>query len=167
MEVKMLRVSILLFVVLIICVAAVRPAEADGAVELVVGASAFLDEDIPFDHFMVGASYEFELTEKLSFKPQFMMMFGPGNDRDYAIMGNIAYDLVRRQNIELYVVGGAGLVHHTDQFGTGPAFSADEAIINGGIGVKIHVSKRLYISPEFRIGLEPFYLATVNIGYSF
>ena len=156
----------LLFVVLIICAAA-GTVQAEGEAELILGTSAFLDEDIPFDHFVIGTSYGFELTEKLRIEPQFLAIIGPENDRDYVITGNIAYDLLEKQNFELYVVAGAGLLHHRNQFGPGPGFSANEAIVNGGIGVKIHVSERIFIAPEFRIGFEPLYLATVSIGYSF
>ena len=158
--------SMLLFVVLIICAAA-GSAEAEGEAELIFGTSAFLDEDIPFDHFVIGASYGIELTEKLRIEPQFLAMIGPGNDRDYVITGNIAYDLLEKGNFELYAVAGAGLLHHRNQFGPGPAFSANDAIFNGGIGVKIHLPKRIFIAPEFRIGFEPLYLATVSFGYSF
>jgi hypothetical protein len=163
----MLRITILFIAVFMICVATAEPVAAEGETKLILGAAAFLDEDIPFDHLMIGASYAIELTEKLRIEPQFIAMFGPGNDRDYAVTGNIAYDLLERQNIELYVVGGAGLLHHRNQFGSGPAFSGNEAIYNGGIGVKIHVSERLFIAPEFRVGGEPLFLGTISIGYSF
>jgi hypothetical protein len=166
MEVKMLKRSILLFAFLLFCVVT-KPALAANEAELILGAAAFLDEDIPFDHFLIGASYKLEMTEKFSIKPQFMMLFGPGQARYYAIMGHIVYDLFERENVVLYVSGGAGLLHQRDRFGPGPAFSGNEVIVNGGIGVQIHFSERFFISPEFRIGFEPLFLGTVNIGYSF
>jgi hypothetical protein len=159
--------KLMLFISLLMVVVSACPVQAQGESRLILGGSAFLDEETPFDHFITGVSYGFDLTGRLRIEPQFLVMFGPGNDRDYVITGNVAYDFLEKENLELYVVAGAGLLHHRNQFGPGPAFSGNEATFNGGVGMKIQITERMFLSPEFRLGTEPLFVATVGVGYRF
>jgi hypothetical protein len=134
--------------------------------KLILGASAFLDEEIPFDHFNVGGSVRFGLTKRLSVEPQFLYLNGPRSDRDYTITANVSYDFLTTPRYSVYVVGGAGLLHHTEQF-LRVGFSTNEWTANGGIGVRLQLSEQFFIAPEFRFGWEPLLTTTVGVGYSF
>lgn len=140
--------------------------EKERDLKLVIGASAFLDEEIPFDHFNVGASMRFGLTKRLSIEPQFLYMSGPRSDRDYTFTGNISYDLLSAPRYSIYVVGGGGLLHHTEQFLNGE-FSDNEWTGNGGIGVRLRFTEQFFIAPEFRFGWEPLLTTQIGIGYAF
>jgi hypothetical protein len=141
--------------------------ELDRDLKLIIGTSAFLDEEIPFDHFDVGASIRFGVTPRLSIEPQFLYMSGPGSDRDYTLTGNISYDLLSVSRFSIYVVGGGGLIHHTEEFPISGKFSSNDGTVNGGIGARLYFAEQFFIAPEFRFGLEPLLTAQVGIGYSF
>jgi hypothetical protein len=135
--------------------------------KMVLGASAFLDEEIPFDHFDIGASMRFGLTKRLSVEPQFLYLSGPGSDRDYTLTGNISYDLLTNSHFSVYVVCGGGLIRHTESFFQSGDFSVNDWTANGGIGARIHFTEQLFIAPEFRLGFEPLLTTQIGIGYSF
>lgn len=143
-----------------------EPDQPSRDLKLVLGTSAFLDEEIPFDHFIAGASMRFGLTKRLSVEPQFLYMSGPGSDRDYTLIGNISYDLMKSSRYELYVVGGAGLIRHSEDFQRG-TFSTNEWTSNGGLGVRLFITDQFFIAPEFRFGWEPLLSTQVGFGYSF
>ena len=154
--------------VLLFCFASITYSdEMNRDLKLIIGASAFLDEEIPFDHFDVGASIRFGLTKRLSIEPQFLYMSGPGSDRDYTLTGNISYDLLHSSRYSIYVVGGGGLFHHTEQFPIAGEFSDSEWTASGGIGARLRLTEQLFIAPEFRFGWEPLLTAQIGIGYSF
>jgi hypothetical protein len=154
--------------ILLFCIASIAYSDDRPSIDfkLVLGASAFLDEEIPFDHFDIGASMRFGLTKRLSVEPQFLYMSGPGSDRDYTLTGNISYDLLTAPKYSIYVVGGGGLLHHTEQFST-REFSDNEWTANGGIGVRLRLTEQFFLAPEFRFGTEPLLTTQVGIGYSF
>ena len=158
--------AILYFVVVLLFTSLVQ-ADSKNEVRFIVGKSAFLDEDTPFDHTVFGGAFAIGITERLRIEPQVLYMDGPENDKDFTITGNIAYDLIQSERLDLYIVGGAGLLHQRDQIGTGPAFSSSEGTANGGAGIKIKLTDRLFVAPEFRMGTEPLFLFTVSLGYKF
>jgi hypothetical protein len=140
--------------------------ESDFAAKFIFGTSAFLDEDIPFDHSIFGGSILIRLTKKLSIEPQFLYMNGPGSDRDLNLTGNVVYDLATIDRFTFYVVGGAGILSNTQRFSRGD-FTANEWTANGGVGAKFFITEKLFVSPEFRFGWEPLLTATAAIGYQF
>lgn len=155
-----------LFALLLCFCSYANAADSSRDLKLILGTSAFLDEDIPFDHFIVGASIRLGLTKKVSIEPQFLYMKGPGSDRDYILTGNISYDLATGPWYEAYAVGGGGLIHHTERFQSG-GFSVNSWTANGGVGIRFFITERFFVAPEFRFGLEPLLSTQVGIGYSF
>jgi Outer membrane protein beta-barrel domain len=134
-----------------------------------IGKGAFLDEDIPFDHLDFGASMRFYLTRRLGIQPEFVYMKGPGSDRDYLVVPNIVYNLLDSGRNQIYVIGGAGLIHHTEKFpgSIDPDFSDNEWTASGGIGAKIHLNEHFFVSGDFRFGWEPLLRISGGIGYRF
>ena len=144
-------------------------AAAETQVRFSLGSAAFLDELIPFDHFLVGGAVRFYLTPHLSVEPEFLYMRGPETDRDYILASSLAYDLGKSDQFRFYVVGGAGLLHHTEKFpgAPDPDYSVDSWTASGGIGAQIFLTDRIFVAPEFRLGWEPLFRITGSIGYAF
>lgn len=162
---KYISLCLLLFCFASIAYSA-EPDQPSNDFKFVLGTSAFLDEEIPFDHFIAGGSVRFGLTKRLSVEPQFIYMNGPRSDRDFTFTGNISYDLLTAPRFAVYAVAGGGLIRHTERFPSGD-FSVNEFTANGGIGLRLHLTERLFVAPEFRFGWEPLLSTQVGIGYSF
>ena len=123
------------------------------AVDFSGGYAAFVDESA-IGHFTVGGGLRWQLTPKISVGPDVVFMRGPGDDRDIFLTGKVIVDFMPNRLVSPFVVADGGAMLHGDQFVTG-SFWAREGAISGGGGVRINVSPRLSIAPEFRIGWEP------------
>lgn len=143
-----------------------------GAVEVkgVFGYAGFPDESM-LHHFVAGGSIRTYLTSRLSFEPEFLYMHGPGWDRDLLVIPNLAFDFARSARVKSYLIGGAGLLAHRDGIPSAPGrptfFWGNGWTFGGGIGVKVLVTEKIFLAPEFRIGWEPAIRSTVSLGYRF
>jgi hypothetical protein len=135
-------------------------------VRAIFGAATFGDgTEVP--HFVGGTSARFYVTRRLSIEPELLYMRYSDFDRDYVLNANVAYDITDpRKKVVPYVGGGVGALYHMDDFGVFTGTSTSWTV-NGGGGVKIFVSDRLFIAPEVRVGREPTVRATVGVGYVF
>lgn len=139
-----------------------------GLVEVGGGGAAFVD-DAPIHHFVVQGSGRIFVTPRVAVGPEFTYMRGPDADRDWFLTGNVTIDLVsaaRPVSLRPYVVAGAGLTHMTTDVGTG-TFSSDEGTFTAGAGARIVAGRRWYVSPEFRVGWELHWRATLTVGRGF
>ena len=93
-------------------------------------------------------------------------MAGPGSDRDVTLIPHITFDFLRREKVRPYLIGGAGWMHHSDKIGLFEV-SNDEWVVNGGLGVKVFITPRLFVAPEFRLGFETIVRAAASIGFVF
>jgi hypothetical protein len=75
-----------------------------------------------------------------------------------------------------YLIGGVGFIRHQSvyrdtDFVTGAPVTFDTSYktwtANAGGGLKVFISKHLFVAPEARIGYQPTLRATVSIGYAF
>ena len=123
------------------------------AVDVSGGYSAFVDET-PVGHFTLGGGVRWRLTPKVSVGPEIVFMRGPGDDRDVFLTGKAIVDFMPDRPVSPYFVADAGAMLHGDRFLSGSYWSREGAVSAGG-GVRIDVSPRLSIAPEFRIGWEP------------
>jgi hypothetical protein len=129
------------------------------------GWTGFLDEGSD-NHVLVGASFGAYLTRRLSVQPEFQYLKRSSsgfsdNHYDLALIGNVAYDFRSPgSRVVPYVIAGPGLIHTRDLF-----FSTTEFYVTGGGGVKLFVTDRLYVAPDFRIGWEPHMRFSVGLGY--
>jgi len=130
-----------------------------------VGYAAFVDED-PIDHLVIGGSARLYLTPRLSVEPELTYMRGPGEDRDLFVLGNIAFDFRREGALVPYVIGGGGWMRHRNEI-FGAPFSHDEAAAAGGAGMRLFLSDRFFVAPEFRLGWELHYQITGTVGFRF
>lgn len=135
----------------------------------------FLDEPFP-DHWLAGGSVRIYLTQRLSFEPELLYFRSIHGSlaQDYkrvAFIPNIVFDLTRAERrFRPYVIGGVGFIHSRDRRERGlPQGGWGRVSENGwtasaGLGVKVFLTERLFVSPEARVGL-PLLRYTVSIGY--
>lgn len=111
-------------------------------------------------------------------------MFGPYESTEahaWLVTPTLEYEFRAAGRLKPYVVFGAGYTRYRDLIPTFARASADlddyelvyewdeQSSMNlaGGLGVRLYLTKRLFIAPELRIGLLPFLRTTVSVGYSF
>ena len=149
----------------------VSPAFAEplaGAMELrgTVGYSNFLDEG-PLHHLVTGGSARFYVTNRLAVEPEFLFMYRSRQDIDFQVIPNVVFEFTKRESrFQPYAIGGVGLQRHRELTGVGYYWS-NSWTGSAGIGTKIFLSDRLYVAPEFRLGLEPIVRITGSVGYVF
>ena len=141
----------------------------------VIFGSAIFDEDL--EHKLVGGAVRVYVTKRFSIEPEYLYLRRSENDQDNLVQMNVAYDFTDpRKRIVVYCIAGAGVLHNRGRvfrsyFVTG-APSVREIVFttwtaSAGGGVKIFLTKRLFVSPELRLGREPTFRATINVGYVF
>jgi outer membrane protein with beta-barrel domain len=146
-------------------------------IKMIVGASDFGDEDESYPHFLVGASTRIRIAHHWAIEPEFNYMRRSANDEDYFFQPNLVYEFNKvGKRVVPYLIGGVGVLRHkgvfldTD-FVTGTPVRIDTSVTtwsaSAGAGLKVFVSKHLFIAPEARLGSEPTARATVSIGYVF
>jgi len=139
-----------------------------GAMEVrgTIGYSNFLDEG-PLHHLVTGGSARFYVTNRVAIEPEFLFMYRSRQDIDLQFIPNVVFDFTKRESrFQPYAIGGVGLQRHRGLTGTGYYWS-NSWTGSAGIGTKIFLSDRLYVAPEFRLGLEPIVRITGSIGYVF
>src|SRR5262245_19804624 len=139
-----------------------------GVMELrgTVGYSNFLDE-APLHHLVTGGSARFYVTSRVAIEPEFLFMYRSSRDIDFQVIPNVVFELTRRESrFQPYVIGGVGIERHRELTGIGYYWSTS-GTGSAGIGAKIFLNNRLYVAPEFRLGLEPIVRITGSIGYVF
>ena len=145
-------------------------------VKVTAGGAIFaLEDNDSLAHKAVGGALRVYLSKRWSVEPEFMYMRRSANDQDYFFTPSVAYDFVSpTRKVVPYAIAGVGVEHHTGRFvgadfNTGVPFVVDinsnSWSVGVGAGVKIHVTDRLYVAPEVRVGREPYARATVSVGY--
>lgn len=146
-------------------------------IRLTGGASGFTSDDGRIAHVIGGGSFRVYVTRRVSVEPEFLYMRNSPNDQDYLTQVSAAYDFADSGNRFVpYVVAGAGVLRHRSEFfgrdfvtGEPRVFDASYTSFaaSAGAGVKLFLTKRLFIAPEGRIGYQPSVRATVSVGYVF
>lgn len=146
-------------------------------IKMIVGASDFGTDDESYPHFVVGAATRIRLTRHWAIEPEFTYMRRHSNDEDYVFQPNVVYEFNKLGGRAVpYLIGGVGYIRHKSvysdvNFVTGELETYDTSYrtwsASAGAGLKIFVTKNLFIAPEARLGREPTARATVSIGYVF
>jgi len=146
-------------------------------IKTIIGASDFGDDNESYPHFLVGAATRIRLTRRWAIEPEFSYMRRSSNDEDYIFQPNVVYEFHPRDTrVVPYLIGGVGVIRHKSvyrdtNFVTGEPVTYDTSYTtwtaNAGAGLKVFVSKHVFISPEARIGTQPTLRASVGIGYVF
>ena len=135
-----------------------RPAEVRGH----VGTATFFESP---QHFTAGASYRKYLGIRgWGIEPEYSFMTdGSGSHEDHMLILNVVKDLANpSRRVVPYMVMGAGLnFYRTPRYSSrvlgGPAW---------GLGFKTWTGDRVFIAPEFRIGLEPNLQFSLSVGFA-
>ncbi len=128
----------------------------------VIFGGAVFGEDI--EHKLVGGALRAYVSKRFSIETEYLYLRDSENDQDHLVQPSIVYDFTDpSKRLGVYGIAGGGVLHHKGRFDT--TFTTWTASV--GVGAKIHVTKRLFISPELRVGREPTVRATINVGYIF
>ena len=146
-------------------------------IKMTVGASDFGTDNKSYPHFMVGTAFRFRISRHWSIEPEFNYMRRSSNDEDYVVQPNVVYEFNSPgDRVVPYLIGGVGFIRHKSvfhgsDFVTGAPVTYDTSYrtwsASAGAGLKVFVSKHLFIAPEARIGYQPTVRANVGIGYVF
>ena len=127
-----------LFIILLLAASAQAQNKPRREIKATTGWVGFIDESW-IDHKVIGGSARFYVTPRLGIEPEILYMIGPGSDRDVTLIPHLTFDFLSREKVRPYFIGGAGWMHHSQKIGT-IAFSNDEWVGNGGIGVKFFLT---------------------------
>ena len=146
-------------------------------IKMIVGASDFGTDDKSYPHFVVGAATRIRITRHWAIEPEVNYMRRSSNDEDYVGQLSVVYEFNRIEDrVVPYLIGGGGYMRHKSVFNgsdfvTGAPITYDTSYrtwtASAGAGLKIFISKHLFVAPEARLGREPSARATVSIGYAF
>ena len=146
-------------------------------IRLTGGVSGFTSDTGRLPHAVGGGSIRIYATRRISLEPEFLYMRNSPNDQDYLTQVSVAYDLAGSgKKFVPYLVAGAGVLRHRSEsfgsdFDTGQPRVFDTSYtsfaVSAGGGVKMFLTKALFIAPEARVGYQPSLRATVSVGYVF
>ena len=140
-----------------------------GAVELIAGYAGFVD-DATVDHSVIGGAARVYASPRLSLGPEVLYMRGPGFDRDLFVTGNVTFDVIgrygRRPRVIPFLVAGAGVMRHSDRFGTA-TFKSSEGAFTAGGGVRALVTDRVLVGGDARCGWELHCRVAAVVGVAF
>ncbi|MDE0104939.1 MAG: hypothetical protein OXN89_21380 [Bryobacterales bacterium] len=133
-------------------------------------------EDTPPEAWLAGVALGIEKGRRLRVSLEFVhgQIYGWDYYERRRILINpvFEYRFWPERRVQPYLGGGVGLVLGFDQWPTGendelewewgPAIS-----VTWGGGVRLFLTKRLFIAPDVRMGFYPFLQSTVGIGYRF
>ena len=123
------------------------------------GTATFFESE---PHKVFGAMVDFRLVGGLRVGPEVLYHIGPDQDRDITSTILLTYDFRRLKRVTPFFTGGAGVLHST--YGRWTRNGVTAGI---GGGVKIAISRNLFVAPEVRVGWEPIGRAMVSVGYRF
>ena len=144
-------------------------------VEIVIGRSGFIDEK--WDYYTtIGAGARMLVTRRLAIGPEIAYLAGNSDDpgaSSLSITGTLTFDFIRDDGsprVVPYFVAGGGYLRQKTLVGRGPGspglrpFTSGEGTVSGGMGARIALGSRIFVSPEFRLGWEPETRIAVMIG---
>ena len=146
-------------------------------IRLTGGVSGFTGDDGEIPHGVAGGSFRVYVTRRVSIEPEFLYMTNNPNDRDYLgpgecglrfwRLGQAIRAVCRRRRRCL--APSQSILWRGLRTGQPRVFdtSYTSLAVSAGGGVKMFLTKRLFIAPEARVGYQPSLRATVSIGYVF
>ena len=135
------------------------------AIEATAGWAGFVD-DATIEQAVFGVSARVPLTRRLSVGPEIVYMLGETSDRNWFALGSLWIDLGPAPDtarVVPYVVVGGGYMRHSHLVRTG-RFASGEGSFTAGGGVRAHVSDRIYVGGDLRIGWELHLRAGGHVG---
>jgi hypothetical protein len=125
----------------------------------------YIDEPLEFT---IGGGLRIPVTPRVSIEPEVLRLMSDRYE-SWNILGNVAFSLAPGARVAPYVVGGIGVNRERDKAieggpGTRPVYEFSKMTFSGGLGVRIALTDRVFLSPEGRLGSNNFPRLTVGIG---
>ena len=133
-----------------------------------IGLAEFLDS--PTDSRpVIGGAIRTYVSPRFAIEPEFLYIREDDRLEDVLVQANVIWDVAGNHRFQPYLIGGVGVQHHRATFpgARRPNFSSNSLTGGGGAGLRIQLSDRFFMSPEFRLGTEPLFRATMALGISF
>jgi opacity protein-like surface antigen len=159
------QLLLLLFLLSAAAASAAQPIEA----RVAAGAIFFADDGTVTEG-TVGGSVRFYFSRRWSIEPALMFSqraVSFSRDRNTILWGNVAFDFLHRgRRVVPYWFAGPGVTHHSTRFGS-ISNSTTEAAFGTGGGARIHLTERIFVGPQVRIGIADgiFTEFTGSIGF--
>ena len=134
-------------------------------IKAMVGLAGYLDEDTDYA-FVIGGAVRTYVSPRVAIEPEFLYVRQTAHLEDFIFQANVVRDFAGNDRVRPYLISGIGLLHRrsTHPGARRPSSTYNGLTGGGGVGVRIQVSDRLFISPEFRIGWMPLFRTTVAVG---
>ena len=153
----------------VLLIAAAAEAQHFDRLELkaIIGTSGFVDEVTDY-YPVVGAAARVSLTRTFAIQPEFTYLRASARHQDYAFQTAAIWQFQPGGRLQPYLVAAGGVRHSRFRFpgALRERFSSNEFTGGGGVGLRVDVGRRLWLSPEVRLGWEPIVRATVSLGYA-
>ena len=133
-----------------------RPAEVHAR----IGTAIFFEAA---QHVSAGVSYRHYFgASGWALEPEYSFMT-EGSHQDHIVILNVVKDFrPPSQTAVPYMVMGAGLNFHRNLGPCPPSLGG----LGWGVGLKRRIGRRLFVAPEFRIGLEPNVRFSIRLGFA-
>jgi hypothetical protein len=159
-----------LLLLLLLLLSARAPALAQPIEARFTAGAMFFADDATITIPAAGGSVRFYFSRRWSVEPG--LMFGQrtltfSRDRNTILWGNVAFDFLHRgRPVVPYWFAGPGVTRHSVVFGS-IAQSTNEAAFGTGAGARIHLTERIFVAPQVRIGIADgiFSELTGSIGF--
>jgi hypothetical protein len=134
-------------------------------VKAVVGVAGYLDEDTDYA-FVIGGAVRTYVSPRVAIEPEFLYVRQTARLEDFIFRANVVRDFAGNDKARPYLISGIGLRHRRSKHpgARRPRSTHNGFTGGGGVGVRLQLSDRLFMSPEFRIGWQPLFRATVALG---
>jgi hypothetical protein len=137
------------------------------ALEIAAGWIGFADNAV-ISEALIGGAGRLYVTPRLALGPEVAYIDGDQHSH-LMVTGNLTFDflaLVAGQppKVDPFVVVGGGWFRTRENFSTGPFTSSEGAFTVGG-GARVHVSRRVYLAGEARIGWETHLRVNGAVGF--
>ena len=132
------------------------------AVEGMGGWAGYVD-DATIHHRLIGASVRVPVLDRLSVGPELVYSNGPEPQRNVQVLGSVWFDLVRTTadtRMVPYLVAGVGYQRQRDVV----AYDSGEGAFAAGGGARVHVSDRVYVGVDVRVGWELHLRTAAHVG---
>jgi hypothetical protein len=134
------------------------------AIEGTAGWAGFAD-DATKHHVIVGGAARIPIGRRVSVGPEIVYADG-STENDMFVLGSVWIDLGPSPDVSRivpYVVLGAGYMRHSQRFGS-QRFVSGEGSFTAGGGLRAHVTDRLYVGGDVRVGWELHLRASGHVG---
>lgn len=130
-----------------------------------IGQAWFID-DSALRHDVLGIGVSRPISSRFRLKATLTHMRGPGEDRDWLLVGHTSFDIVKdlpARPVVPFIALGIGAMRHTNtDYGRDIGGIGPTVLLTAGL--RVRVGDRWFIAPEAGLGLEAHTRAGITIG---